>query len=142
MKRNCEVPVTSSAAIVSRSRCLGGYLADAHNGDIRWSKEIRLGDDKGQGFQARRVMESYQSWPGEGPELSTLRILGTAVTDKLTAAMEIADRIYSLAKKQNDPALLIISGFKKSGGCPCPLNPTEVTNLLYSIPPCNPKAAA
>ena len=31
----------------------------------------------------------------------------TAVTDKLTTAMEIADRIYSLAKKQNDPALLI-----------------------------------
>jgi serine/threonine protein kinase len=55
---------------------LGSYLADAHNGDIRCRKEIRLGDDKGQGFQARRVMESYQSWLGEGPELSILRILG------------------------------------------------------------------
>jgi len=31
----------------------------------------------------------------------------TTVTDKLTTAMEIADRIYSLAKKENDPALLI-----------------------------------
>jgi serine/threonine protein kinase len=55
---------------------LGSYLADAHNGDIRCRKEIRLGDDKGQGFHARRVMESYQSWLGEGPELSILRILG------------------------------------------------------------------
>ena len=55
---------------------LGGYLADAHNGDIRRSKEIRLGADKGQGFQARRVMESYQSWLAEWPELSTRRILG------------------------------------------------------------------
>jgi serine/threonine protein kinase len=55
---------------------LGSYLADAHNGDIRCRKEIRLGDDRGQGFQARRVMESYESWLGEGPELSILRILG------------------------------------------------------------------
>ena len=29
------------------------------------------------------------------------------VTDKLTAAMQIANRIHSLAKKQNDPALMI-----------------------------------
>ena len=55
---------------------LGSYLADAHNGDIRCRKEIRFGHDKRQGFQARSVMESYQSWLGEGAELSVLRMLG------------------------------------------------------------------
>ena len=29
------------------------------------------------------------------------------VTDKLTATLQIANRIYSLAQKQNDPALMI-----------------------------------
>jgi tetratricopeptide (TPR) repeat protein len=55
---------------------LGSYLADAHDGDIRCREEIRLGHDQRQGFHARRVMESYQSWLGEGPELSVLRVLG------------------------------------------------------------------
>ena len=57
---------------------LGSYLTDAHDGDIRFRKEIsdRLGQDKRQGFQARKVMESYQNWLGEGPELSVLRVLG------------------------------------------------------------------
>jgi hypothetical protein len=39
-------------------------------------KEIRFGHDKRQGFHARRVMESYQTWLGEGAELSVLRMLG------------------------------------------------------------------
>jgi hypothetical protein len=57
---------------------LGSYLADAYNGDIRCSKEVsaRLADDVRQGFHARKVMESYQNWFGEGPELSVLRMLG------------------------------------------------------------------
>jgi len=57
---------------------LGSYLTDAHNGDIRCRKEIsdRLGHDKRQGFHARKVMESYQNWLGEGSELSVLRVLG------------------------------------------------------------------
>jgi serine/threonine protein kinase len=57
---------------------LGSYLTDAHDGDIRFRKEIsdRLGQDKRQGFHARKVMESYQNWLGEGPELSVLRVLG------------------------------------------------------------------
>jgi hypothetical protein len=57
---------------------LGSYLTDAHNGDIRCRKEIsdRLGHDKRQGLHARKVMESYQNWMGEGPELSVLRVLG------------------------------------------------------------------
>jgi predicted ATPase len=57
---------------------LGSYLTDAHNGDIRCRGEVldHLGRDLRQGIHARKVMESYQSWLGEGPELSVLRILG------------------------------------------------------------------
>ena len=33
-------------------------------------------DDVRQGVHARKVMESYQTWFGEGPELSVLRMLG------------------------------------------------------------------
>ena len=57
---------------------LGSYLTDAYNGDIRLRKEVaaRLAHDVRQGVHARKVMESYQSWFGEGPELSVLRILG------------------------------------------------------------------
>jgi hypothetical protein len=57
---------------------LGSYLADAYNGDIRRRKEVsaRLAHDLRQGAHARKVMESYQSWFGEGPELAILRMLG------------------------------------------------------------------
>ncbi|MBV8968137.1 MAG: protein kinase, partial [Verrucomicrobia bacterium] len=57
---------------------LGSYLSDAYNGDIRCREEVskRLAEDIRQGAHARRVMESYQTWFGEGPELSVLRILG------------------------------------------------------------------
>jgi serine/threonine protein kinase len=57
---------------------LGSYLADAYNGDIRFRKEVsgHLAHDVRQGVHARKVMESYQSWLGEGPELSVLRLLG------------------------------------------------------------------
>jgi predicted ATPase len=57
---------------------LGSYLSDAYNGDIRCRKEVsaRLAHDVRLGFHARQVMESYQTWFGEGPELSVLRMLG------------------------------------------------------------------
>ena len=57
---------------------LGSYLTDAYNGDIRCRKEVsdRLANDVRQGVHARKVMESYQNWFGEGPELSVLRMLG------------------------------------------------------------------
>ncbi len=57
---------------------LGSYLTDASNGDIRRRKEVsgRLSHDIRQGVHARKVMESYQAWLGEGPELSVLRMLG------------------------------------------------------------------
>ena len=57
---------------------LGSYLSDAYTGDIRCRAEVskRLALDVRQGVHARRVMESYQIWLGEGPELSVLRVLG------------------------------------------------------------------
>ena len=57
---------------------LGSYLTDAYNGDIHFRKEVsaRLAHDVRQGAHARKVMESYQTWFGEGPELSVLRMLG------------------------------------------------------------------
>ncbi|MBV9644830.1 MAG: hypothetical protein JO334_14810, partial [Verrucomicrobia bacterium] len=57
---------------------LGSYLTDAYHGDIRWRDEVskHLGDDVRQGAHARKVMQSYQRWFGEGPELAVLRLLG------------------------------------------------------------------
>jgi tetratricopeptide (TPR) repeat protein len=57
---------------------LGSYLTDAYRGDIRCRSEIstRLASDVRQGAEARKIMESYQTWLGEGPELAVLRILG------------------------------------------------------------------
>ena len=57
---------------------LGSYLTDAYNGDVRRRKEVseHLTHDVRQGAHARKVMEFYQTWFGEGPELSVLRMLG------------------------------------------------------------------
>jgi hypothetical protein len=57
---------------------LGCYLTDAHDGDIGCRAEVskRLAQDVRQGVHARKVLESYQTWFGEGPELSVLRMLG------------------------------------------------------------------
>jgi serine/threonine protein kinase len=57
---------------------LGSYLTDAYNGDIRRREEVsaRLAHDVRQGTHARKVMESYQTWLGEGPEMPILRMLG------------------------------------------------------------------
>jgi len=57
---------------------LGSYLTDAYEGDIRRRSEVsgHLAHDARQGVHARKVMESYQTWFGEGPELSVLRMLG------------------------------------------------------------------
>jgi serine/threonine protein kinase len=57
---------------------LGSYLTDVFNGEIRHREEVstRLARDVRQGVHARRVMESYQSWFGEGAEVSVLRMLG------------------------------------------------------------------
>src|SRR5271165_3122743 len=57
---------------------LGSYLTDAFNGDVRCRNEVsaRLAHDVRQGAHARKVMESYRTWFGEGPEVSVLRMLG------------------------------------------------------------------
>jgi serine/threonine protein kinase/tetratricopeptide (TPR) repeat protein len=57
---------------------LGSYLTDAYNGDVRFRNEVsgHLAHDVRQGAHARKVMKSYQTWFGEGPELSVLRMLG------------------------------------------------------------------
>jgi serine/threonine protein kinase/predicted ATPase len=72
-----------SASDEFRGHCLaltllGSYLADVFNGDIRRRQEVtaRLAHDVREGAHARKVMESYQIWFGEGPELSVLRLLG------------------------------------------------------------------
>ena len=68
-----------SASDEFRGHCLaltllGSYLTDAYDGDIRFRKEVsaHLADDVRQGVHARKVMESYQTWFGEGPALSVL----------------------------------------------------------------------
>jgi hypothetical protein len=50
---------------------LGSFLTDAYNGDIRCRSEVlgHLAHDVRQGAHARKVMESYQSWFGEGSEI-------------------------------------------------------------------------
>ena len=72
-----------SASEEFRGHCLaltllGSYLTDAYNGDVRWRSEVlgHLAHDVRQGVHARKVMESYQAWFGEGPELAMLRMLG------------------------------------------------------------------
>jgi hypothetical protein len=57
---------------------LGSYLTDAYNGDIRCRSEVsgHLAHDVRQGVHVRKVMESYKTWFGEGPEVSVLRLLG------------------------------------------------------------------
>jgi hypothetical protein len=72
-----------SASDEFRGHCLaltllGSYLTDAYSGDIRRREEVsaRLAHDLRQGVHARKVMESYQTWFGEGSELSVLRMLG------------------------------------------------------------------
>jgi serine/threonine protein kinase len=57
---------------------LGSYLTDAYKGDIGSRNEVtgHLAQDVRQGAHARKVMKSYQTWFGEGPELSVLRMLG------------------------------------------------------------------
>ena len=57
---------------------LGSYVTDACRGDVRRRTELseHLINDVRQGAHARKVMESYQIWFEEGPELSVLRMLG------------------------------------------------------------------
>ena len=56
---------------------LGGYLTRACGGDIRRRREVDLaGAAERRGGHALRVIGTYASWLGEGPELAALRLLG------------------------------------------------------------------
>jgi tetratricopeptide (TPR) repeat protein len=56
---------------------LGGYLSRACGSDIRRCKEVDLaGAAEKKGGHALRVIGTYASWLGEGPELAALRLLG------------------------------------------------------------------
>jgi hypothetical protein len=86
---------------------LGSYLTDAFNGDIRFRKEVseRLSHDVRQGVHARKVMESYQTWFGEGPELSVLRMLGLfdrPVDEKALGALLKSPAIPGLTESLTD----------------------------------------
>ena len=80
---------------------LGSYLDEAYNGDVHRRTEVskHLAHDVRQGVHARRVMESYQNWLGEGPELSVLRMLGLfdrPADEKAIAAPARRDSGYRL----------------------------------------------
>src|SRR5260221_10522413 len=86
---------------------LGSYLTDAYNGDIRCRKEVseRLAHDVRQGVYARKVMESYQTWFGEGPELSVLGMLGLfdrPADEKALGALLKSPAIPGLTESLND----------------------------------------
>ena len=56
---------------------LGTFLRDAHGGDIRRRGEVGpLVYEMENGGHARRVMDSYETWLGPGPETQILRMLG------------------------------------------------------------------
>jgi tetratricopeptide (TPR) repeat protein len=89
---------------------LGSYLTDAYIGDIRCRKEVseRLAQDVRQGVHARKVMESYQTWFGEGPELSVLRMLGLfdrPADEKALAALLKSPPIPGLTESLTDLSL-------------------------------------
>jgi hypothetical protein len=86
---------------------LGSYLSDAYNGDIRRRGEVsgHLGHDVRQGVHARKVMESYQTWLGEGPEVSALRMLGLfdrPADEKALGALLKSPRIPGLTESLTD----------------------------------------
>jgi tetratricopeptide (TPR) repeat protein len=57
---------------------LGSFVHRAYKGDIRRRKEIKslTGDAKQRGAHAKRVMEAYARWFGDGPEIAVLQLLG------------------------------------------------------------------
>ena len=97
-----------SASVEFSGHCLaltllGSYLTDAYSGDIHFRKEVsdRLAHDVRQGTHARKVMESYQTWFGEGPELAILRMLGLfdrPVDEKALAALLKPPAIHGLTE--------------------------------------------
>ena len=99
---------------------LGSYLTDAYDGDIRCRSEVsgHLAHDVRQGAHARKVMESYQSWLGEGPELALLCMLGLfdrPADEKALGALVKLPAIHGLTESLTD------------------LSPTEWRTLLAKL---------
>jgi serine/threonine protein kinase len=92
---------------------LGSYLTDAFDGDIRFRKEVsgRLAHDVRQGVHARKVLECYQTWFGEGPELSVLQMLG--LFDRPTDKKALG----ALLKPPAIPGLTDLRSADSAGGC-------------------------
>lgn len=64
-------------ALTLLGNLLGNLLRDAHSGDVRAWRDIGpLTEELRQGGHARRVMASYASWLGPGPEVAILHLLG------------------------------------------------------------------
>ncbi|MDQ1592304.1 MAG: hypothetical protein QOG71_2931 [Pyrinomonadaceae bacterium] len=56
---------------------LGSYLGEVYEGDVRRRTEISdLEGDERYGGHAQRMLASYESWFGQGPETAVLRMLG------------------------------------------------------------------
>ena len=102
---------------------LGNYLRKANGGDVRRIGEVELSQaDQRQGGHARKLMERYERWLGEGPELSTLRLLGLfdrpAEADSLEAlraAPTIAGLTDSLVDLSEEEWNYAVSNLRDSG---------------------------
>jgi hypothetical protein len=99
MKQSCAVPSEEFTGHCLALTLLGSYLTDAYDGDVRCREEVskHLAHDVRQGTHARRVMGSYQTWFGEGPELSVLRILD----EKTPRVLQDHHRCSHLGRRDN-----------------------------------------
>src|ERR1700736_1193889 len=104
MRRSYAVPATSSAAIVSLSRCWATHpLVREYSGE-----QLRAQRSEARKECNRRLFYYYRTLAPQLP--NSFRALRgqfrySLVTDKLSAALQIAERVYSLAQGQDDPAL-------------------------------------
>ncbi len=116
---------------------LGTLLRDTCDGDVRRCKEVGpLEGEMGQGWQARRVMQSYEKWLGEGPELAALRLMGLfdrpaegAALAVLRAAPSIAGLTDALFRQEQVPGLGGLLGSKK----PVPLADREWDRAILKL---------
>ena len=90
---------------------LGTFLRDAHGGDIRLRSEIGPPEKElKHGGPARRVMDSYETWLGRGPDTQVLRMLGLFDRPAEAGAVNalrsepgiegLTDRIVGLSERQ------------------------------------------
>jgi tetratricopeptide (TPR) repeat protein len=82
------------------------YLSIVYNGDVRKRDRIaKLTKEKKYGGHARRVMESYEVWLKDQPELDILRIMGLFDRPAESGAIEVLKAlppIEGLTTKLND----------------------------------------